>query len=104
MEGLVSVVSFANVFYVVRKLTDLKAARRTLVILRDVFTPIACDHHILNQAIDSELKDFEDAIQYFSALHAGADCLVSRNPDDFPRKSDCPVLTPAEFLVAYGFE
>ena len=104
VEGLVSVVSFTNIFYVVRKLADVKTARRTLVLLRDLFTVVACDSHILNRAIDSRLKDFEDAVQYFSALQAGAECLISRNPDDFPRKSDCPVLTPAEFLAAHSFE
>jgi len=104
VEGLVSAISFTNIFYVVRRLADLKAARRTLVLLRDVFTAVGCDGRILNLAIDSPFKDFEDAVQHFSAVSAGAECLISRNPDDFPRTSDCPVLTPAEFLAAYSFE
>jgi hypothetical protein len=89
---------------VVRKLADLKTARRTLVLLRDAFTAVGCDSRILNLAIDSKFKDFEDAVQHFSAVQAGAECMVSRNPDDFPRESVCPVLTPAEFLAAYSFE
>lgn len=104
IEGLVSVISFTNIFYVVRKLKDVKTARRTLVLLRDAFTAVGCDSRILNLAIDSKFKDFEDAVQHFSAVHAGAECLISRNPDDFPRTSDCPVLTPAEFLAAHSFE
>lgn len=103
-DGLVSPVSFTNIFYVVRKLADAKTARRTLLLLRDAFTPVPCDSRILNLAIDSDFKDFEDAVQYFSAVQAGADCLVSHNPDDFPRAKECPVLTPAEFLATYSFE
>jgi predicted nucleic acid-binding protein len=103
IEGIVSAVSFTNVFYIVRKLTDDRTARRALVLLRNVFTPAVCDGRILNRAIDSKIKDFEDAVQYFSAVHAGADCMLSRNPDDFRRMADCPVLTPAEFLAAHDF-
>jgi predicted nucleic acid-binding protein len=104
IEGLVSAVSFTNIFYVVRKLADAKTALRMLVLLRDSFHAVACDHQIVSQAIDSGIKDFEDAVQYHSALHAGADCIVSRNPDHFPRTMDCPVVSPAEFLATNAFE
>lgn len=103
IQGLVSAISFSNVYYVVRKLSGLRRARRTMVMLRDVFVPVACDEQVLHQAIDAGFKDFEDAIQYFSALRAGADCLVSRNPRHF-RDADIPVLTPAEFLTAHQFD
>jgi predicted nucleic acid-binding protein len=104
IEGLVSAISFTNIYYVVRKLADAKTADRTLVLLRNSFHAVACDHQVINQAIDSKSKDFEDAVQYFSALHAHADCIVSRNPDHFPRTPHCPVITPAEFLATYSFE
>jgi len=104
IEGLVSAVSFTNIFYVVRKLADAKSARRALVLLRNAFTAVACDGRILTQAMDSNFKDFEDAVQYFSAVQAGAECLISRNPDDFSRAGEFPVLSPAEFLAAYSFK
>ncbi len=104
IEGLVSAVSFTNIFYVVRKLADAKTARRTLALLRNAFTPVGCNGRILNLAMDSDFKDFEDAVQYFSAVQAGAECMISRNPHDFPRTSQCPVLTPAEFLAAHSFQ
>jgi predicted nucleic acid-binding protein len=104
LDGLVSAVSFTNVFYIVRKLAEGKVARRTLTLLRSTFTPVACDARILTAAIDADFHDFEDAVQYFSAVQAGADCIISRNPDDFPRPRECPVLTPAEFLATYSFE
>jgi predicted nucleic acid-binding protein len=103
IQGLVSAISFTNLFYIVRKLRDHKTALRTMAQLRDTFTPIACDTQVLNQAIDAGFKDFEDAVQYFSASRAGAACIVSRNPDHFPR-SEPPVLGPAEFLAAYEME
>ena len=103
ITGLVSVLTFTNTFYIVRRLKDLKTARRALTLIRDAFTPVACDGEIINQAIASRFGDFEDAVQYLSATHIGADCLVSRNVSHFPGSSDCPVLTPAEFLAAHSF-
>jgi predicted nucleic acid-binding protein len=102
IRGHVSVLSFPNVYYVVRKLSGLRKSRRMMVMLRDVFVPVQCDEQVLNQAIDADFKDFEDAIQYFSALRANADCLISRNPKHF-RAADIPVLTPNEFLATYSF-
>lgn len=104
ITGLVSVLTFTNTFYIVRRLTDLKTARRALTLIRDAFTPVACDGDIINQAIASRFGDFEDAVQYMSATQIGADCLVSRNVSHFPASGGCPVLTPAEFLAAHSFE
>jgi hypothetical protein len=97
-DGLVSAISFNNVFYIVRKARDTEAARHALVLLRDVFASVAPDQRILNQAIDSEIHDFEDAIQFYSALHARADFLLTRNVGDFPAGT-LPILTPDEFLA-----
>lgn len=104
ITGLVSAISFTNIYYIVRRLSHLKKAQRALVLLRDTFTPVACDAGVIRQAIDARFKDFEDAVQYVSAVEAGAECLVSRNPDHFASSEECPVLTPSEFLAAYAFE
>ena len=104
ITGLVSVLTFTNTFYIVRRLADLKTARRALTLIRDAFTPVACDGDIINHAIASRFGDFEDAVQYLSATQIGAECLVSRNVRHFPGSGDCPVLTPAEFLAAHSFE
>jgi len=103
IRGFVSTLSFSNVYYIVRRLKDRRTAERAMLVLRDTFTPAPCDDQVLSQAIDARMKDFEDAIQYFSALRAESTCLISRNPDHFPR-SVLPVLTPAEFLAAHAFE
>ena len=52
-------------------------------------------------AIDWALKqgfhDFEDAVQYYAALHCGADYIISRNERDYPY-SEIPVLSPLDYL------
>lgn len=99
IQGCVSVISFNNIYYIVRKLRSRKTADRMVILLRDTFVPVALDGQILNQAIDANFKDFEDAIQYFSAIHAGADCIVTRNIADFP-STDIASLTPKELLAS----
>jgi predicted nucleic acid-binding protein len=103
IRGLVSVLSFPNIYYVVRKALGADTASAMMGHLRDTFTPVPLDGQVLSQAIDGKFADFEDAIQYYSALRADADCLLTRNPDHFP-PSGLQVLSPAEFLAAHAFE
>lgn len=102
VKGFVSAISFNNIHYVTRKLRTRQAARRMMAFLRDTFEPVPLDKQILDQAIDADFEDLEDAIQYFSAVRAKSDCLISRDANAFP-KPDLPVLTPAEFLSAHIF-
>jgi predicted nucleic acid-binding protein len=97
-DAFVSAISFNNVYYIVRKAEGAQKANQALRLLRDVFRVVAPDVQILNQAMDADMTDFEDAVQFHSALRAQATHLVTRNPDDFPKGSLC-VLTPEEFLA-----
>jgi len=48
----------------------------------------------------SPFKDFEDAMQYFSALSEGCDVIITRNKKDFA-ESKIQVLEPQEFLDSF---
>jgi len=101
VRGMISALSVANIYYVVSRLQNRAVALRTARQLRDTFKLVALDSQILNQAIDADFKDFEDAVQYFSALRADAVCIISRNQGHFP-SSDVPALSPKEFLATYS--
>ena len=98
LQACISAISFNNIYYIVRKLENKKTADTALCLLRDVFDSIRLDSQILNQAIDSKMGDFEDAIQYFSALRARAKHLITRNPHHFP-STPLSILSPDEFLT-----
>ncbi len=52
---------------------------------------------VLN-ALNSEFKDFEDALQNFSAIENGEiNIILTRNIKDF-KKSELAVLTPETYL------
>lgn len=46
------------------------------------------------------MKDFEDAIQLFSAIRAEADCLLTRNIRDYP-SDEIPIQTPGDFIATH---
>jgi hypothetical protein len=48
------------------------------------------------------MEDFEDGIQYQSALRVGCKSIISRNKKDFPDTPIITVLTPEEFLEREG--
>jgi predicted nucleic acid-binding protein len=103
IRGLVSAVSLTNIYYITSRLEGQRTAVKAVKLVRDSFHSVSCDDQIINQAIGSGIKDFEDAVQYCSALRAGADCLVSRDPKHF-RGADLAVLAPGEFLLAHVFD
>ena len=97
VEGFISAISFNNVYYIVRRTLGNKTAYNAMAIMRDMFRIVNLDERILNKAIDNKFNDFEDAIQFFSAIHAGVDYIITRNIKDFP-KEDIPVLMPEALL------
>jgi len=90
--------SFSNAFYVLRKfgtrdklLSKLKEVRLLVKIL-DV------NKKSVDLALASSFTDFEDALQYYSAIqHGKISVIITRNIKDY-KLSDFPVLTPESYL------
>ena len=45
----------------------------------------------------TDFKDFEDAIQYHTALENGIDIIITRNKKDF-KNSKLPIMAAKEYL------
>ena len=69
-----------------------------LKIFCEYCTPTRVDADIVRQALDSAFTDFEDALQYFSALTEDAEVIITRNGKDFTA-SRLPVMTATEYLA-----
>jgi|WetSurMetagenome_2_1015567.scaffolds.fasta_scaffold106448_2 predicted nucleic acid-binding protein len=103
IEALISAISFNNVYYVVRKASDRKTAEKALQLMRNIFVAVPLTVQILSRAIDAGFSDFEDAIQFHSAVHAGAARIITRDADHFP-VADIPAISPAAFLASFAPE
>ena len=102
--GLVSPVGYTTVFYVLRKQIGAATARGSLSRIRSVFSLMDCDAQLMDLAVAAtDIPDFEDAVQYFSAVAAHADCILTRNIADFTRTAP-PAITPTQFLRTYAFD
>lgn len=96
----ISALSLANIHYVIAKLKPEQETRkilRNLVILLQV---LSLDDKILDLALNSDFNDFEDAIQYFTAIENDQELIVTRNMSGF-RKSKIPVMTAWEFMESF---
>lgn len=98
LEGCVSAVSFNNLYYLLRRACGPAKTRKALGLIRDLFHVVTIDGSLVHRALDSDFRDFEDALQYFAAVVAQADCLVTRNVRDF-RPAEIPVYQPADLLA-----
>jgi len=96
-EGFISAMSFNNTHYILRKRIGKNRAIKAMRTLLDTFHVVSLDEKILNRTIDADFGDFEDGIQFFSAIRSSADYLITRNVKDFPHR-DIPILAPEEFL------
>lgn len=101
VKGMISAVSFNNIYYIVRKASSASTATECLKRLRSIFNIVEVDDKIITQAIDSKMNNFEDSIQYFCSLRCKASHLITRNPADFPRTQALYIVTPEVFLLSW---
>lgn len=90
-----SALSFANLAFVVRK-----AGKNPADVVQSFFDWINVVNVTKNEfelSFKSNFKDFEDALQYYSALSVKADVIITRNAKDFAQ-STIPVNSPLQFL------
>jgi len=94
----ISALSYANIYYIIRKTCSHK---EMLIILRDLeslIETVDVTKQIVSKSLHADFKDYEDSIQYFTALsNKKITAIVTRNGKDF-KKSDLTILTPEEAL------
>ena len=96
-KGYTSSVIFTNIHYIQSRLIGREVSINFLKKLRLLLSVLNVDDLIIHKALESEFGDFEDAIQYFTAMENNIDCIITRNIKDY-KKSVIPVYTPTELL------
>ena len=90
-----------NTFYILRKNLGNENAKNTLRKLRIILHVIDSSEKVLDLALNSNFNDFEDAIQYYTALNADIRTIITRNLKDY-KAADILVQAPEMFLVTNG--
>lgn len=93
-----SAVSINNIYYIVRRFLGHKKSLDVVETLIEMTEIIGTTKNEVLQALKNDFKDFEDSVQYSSALTIkDLDAIITRNIKDF-RNSKIAVMTPLLFL------
>ncbi len=92
-----SPIVFANLHYILKKHTSNLSALKNLRKLKTFINILPVDERVIEQSLNSEFNDFEDAIQYFTAVNNGIKLILTRNKIDYKR-SKIPIATAEEFI------
>lgn len=102
IKGYTSSLTFSNLYYVLRKFESHHKVISKLDSISKLLNILKVDDHAIRNAIESGFPDFEDSIQYFSAVaYKKIDVIITRNIKDY-KNSSLPVMTPGDYLKTTG--
>jgi len=98
LKGFTTPVIICNTYYLLRKTAKHEIVIEKIKQLLTILDVLQIDKEVVLDSLNSEFKDFEDALQNYSALKNGKISIVlTRNIKDY-KKSELAVLTPETYL------
>jgi predicted nucleic acid-binding protein len=98
IKGFITPVILCNVYYILRKTARHGVIIDKLKQLLLILDVLKMDKSIVLDSLNSDFKDFEDALLNFSAIKNGAISIaLTRNVKDY-KKSDLAIMTPETYL------
>lgn len=96
----VSAITFVNAFFILRKTYSRSELYESMKGLASLCIITEADKIIIERCLDGEYKDFEDRVQFESAVRHDVDVIVTRNIKDFERHIIL-IQTPKDFVEAF---
>jgi predicted nucleic acid-binding protein len=97
VKGYIAAHGITTLFYLIKKDRSVAEARATITNLLQLIKIAPIDQSTIEQALNLDYRDFEDAVQMISAVQCKADCLITRNVKDY-QPALLSVLQPVDFL------
>jgi len=97
----VSSLCFSDLHYILSKQKSASEARKILSRFKVLVNVLPVDDKVIELALNSDFKDFEDAIQYYCAIENGINLLITRNLKDF-KHATIPVMSAEDFIKQLG--
>jgi len=96
----VSSLTFANTNYVLSRLKSAKEAREILRKFKILVKILSLNEKIVALALNDEsFQDFEDGLQYYTAVENNQEIIITRDLRDF-KHAKIPVMTAEEYLTS----
>ena len=104
IELMLSDLTIINTIYILRRMHyGLSEIYDSLDNIRPLLTITSMGATVVDRCLQHRSDDFEDEMQYFSAVDANADYIITRNKKDFDF-GDSAVMTPQEFFKEQNIE
>ncbi len=97
VDGYIAAHSVTTLFYLIEKDKGQPEARAAITNLLQIVKIAPVNQATIEQSLNLDLPDFEDAVQMMNVVQCKLDCLVSRNTKDY-QPALLPVLQPVDFL------
>ena len=98
IKGFITSVILSNLYYLLRQTSTHEKVIEKLLQLVTITEVLSTNRDVIIKALTSSFKDFEDALQNYSAeLNGKIDLIVTRNIKDF-KYSTLGVMTPDNYL------
>lgn len=101
VQGYVAAHSITTLFYLIQKGKSSADARAIITNLLQFIEIASVNQSTIEQALNLDFRDFEDAVQMISAVQCKADYLITRNIKDY-KSALLPVVQPIDFLSTLG--
>ena len=93
----VSSLTFSNLNYILSRQYSVDQARKKLLKFKTLVTVLSVTDKVVELTLSSDFKDFEDGLQYFTAIENNLKTLLTRNLKDY-KTADITVMTAEQFL------
>jgi putative PIN family toxin of toxin-antitoxin system len=97
-QGFITANSITDIYYLLRKTLGHLAARDALRNLLQVFTVVDISGQDCDEALDSPVSDYEDALVLACAIKAKVDYIVTRDEHFLKVQSTVAIASPSTFL------
>ena len=92
-----SPISFTTIEYVLNKYESSESVLSKLRKFKIICKVCEVNEETVEKGLNSDFNDFEDAIQYFSAIQSSCSIIITRNGKDF-KNSTITIMTAEEYL------
>ncbi|HMW95599.1 MAG TPA: PIN domain-containing protein, partial [Chitinophagales bacterium] len=94
IQGFVTAIILSNIYYLLKKTAKHEKVIESLKALMNILDIVTTDKTTVLNALNSEFKDFEDALQNFSAeKNKEIKIIITRNIKDY-KSSNLSIMQP----------
>ena len=98
IRGFLTPLIYSNVYYLLRRIAKHDKVIEKLKQLLEITDVLHMDKKVIENALNSKFKDFEDSLQNYSAVNNGnIDLILTRNLKDY-KNSELGVFTPETYI------